>query len=224
MFPELIETDRLRLERLDAAVTPRLFYHRASDRHSETITEEAQYVTWGPHDHLEESASVLATFRDQWESRESATYAVVPTADQPDGNAFAGTAGLSFAWDRRTATLGIWLRKPFWGRRYSGERAVALATVAFEQLDLEVVATAVVPANERSIRAVERYMERLGGRREGRLRNHVATDDGSVYDAIRFSVTREAFTPQELEVRVDTAETLDASALEYPEELPAESE
>lgn len=214
MFPELIETDRLRLERFDEAVTPRLFYRRASTRHSETIGEEARHVTWGPHDHVEESASIIETFYDRWESRESATYAVVPGADQPGGGAFAGNAGLSFAWDRRTATIGIWLRKPFWGRRYSGERAVALATVAFEHLDLEVVATAVVPANTNSLRAVERYINRLGGRRESRLRNHVVTDDGTVHDAIRFSITREEFAAQELEARVETSETLERSAID----------
>ncbi|PSP20033.1 GNAT family N-acetyltransferase [Halobacteriales archaeon QH_10_67_13] len=214
MFPELIETDRLRLERFDEALTPRLLYRRASARHSETIAEEARYVTWSPHDHLEESASVIQTFRDRWESRKSATYAVVPDADQPDSGAFAGNAGLSFDWDRQTATLGIWLRKPFWGRRYSGERAVALATVAFERLDLEVVATAVVPANEKSLRAVERYVDRLGGRREGRLRNHVATDDGTVHDAIRFSIAREEFAARDLEARVDTSEKLERSAID----------
>ncbi len=171
-------------------------------------------MTWSPHDHLEESASVIETFRDRWVSRESATYAVVPDADQPDGGAFAGNTGLSFDWDRRTATLGIWLRKPFWGRRYSGERAVALATVAFEHLDLEVVATAVVPANERSLRAVERYVDRLGGHREGRLRNHVVTDDGTVHDAVRFSITREEFAARELEARVDTSEALERSAID----------
>ncbi|MEF8821885.1 MAG: GNAT family N-acetyltransferase [Halovenus sp.] len=52
----------------------------------------------------------------------------------------AGGAGLDIDWGRQIGTLGVWLRKRFWGRRHPGERAEALLELAFEDLDQEVVA------------------------------------------------------------------------------------
>jgi RimJ/RimL family protein N-acetyltransferase len=54
-----------------------------------------------------------------------------------------------------------------------------------------VVAVVADVANERSTRAVERYVSDLGGREEGTVRNGVANADGSVVDVRRWSVTRE---------------------------------
>ena len=39
----------------------------------------------------------------------------------------------AFDWNRRTATLGTWLRKPFWGQGYSGERAARMLELAFDR-------------------------------------------------------------------------------------------
>ena len=214
MFPELIETSRLRFERFDTAVETETLYRHAGKRRSETITEETTHVTWSPHDHPKESNEVLAQFGEAWEAGDTMTYAVVPKAGEPNAGAFAGNAGMSFDWDTLTATLGVWLRKPFWGRRYSGERARALATLAFERYDMEVVAVDVFPDNEQSIRAVERYVDQLGGRRVGVLRNHVLDDRETVHDAIRFSVSREEFREADPDVAVETTDTLDESALD----------
>lgn len=213
MFPELIETERLRLERFDKIVDPRLLYRHASRRHSATIDEETAYVTWDPHAHANESASVIDQFHDAWEAHEAATYAVVPDTDEDGAGAFAGNAGVSFEWGRRMAGLGIWLRKPFWGRRYSGERAEGLATLAFERLGVEMLTVTVVPANENSVRAVERYVDRFGGRREGRLRNYSKAEDGTVYDVVRFTVSREEFLQRASKTPVTMHETLDVSQL-----------
>jgi Acetyltransferases, including N-acetylases of ribosomal proteins len=188
-------------------------YRHASRRHSATIDEETTYVTWSPHAHANESASVIDQFRDAWEARESATYAVVPGADEEDAGAFAGNTGVGFKWERQMAGLGIWLRKPFWGRRYSGERAEGLATLAFERLGVEMLAVTVVPANENSIRAVDRYIDRLGGRREGRLRNYATTQDGEVYDVVRFTLSRDEFLQRASKPSVTMRETLDESQL-----------
>ena len=87
-------------------------------------------------------------------------------------------------------TLGTWLRKRFWGRGYSGERAGALIEVAFERLDLQAVVVTVEPDNEKSMTAVSRYVEAHGGRREGLLRNYHADQDGTPVDVYRYTVTR----------------------------------
>jgi RimJ/RimL family protein N-acetyltransferase len=88
------------------------------------------------------------------------------------------------------ATLGTWLREPFWGRGYSDERTHALMGVAFDRLDLDCVAVTCDVDNEQSRRAITKYVEAAGGRKEGFLRSFCPTPDGAV-DAYRFTVTSE---------------------------------
>jgi len=99
---------------------------------------------------------------------------------------------LILRWDRDLALPAIWLRKPFWGRGYSGERADALLGVAFDRLDLGMVAIPVHRDNGKSRRAVERYVDRHGGRYEGLLRHHSGRYDEPV-DHHRFSIAREEY-------------------------------
>lgn len=193
MFPDRILTDRLRLDRHDDAVDALTMYDHAGERRSETIAEECEWLSWAPHDHPKETADVLDSFREGWKERTNAAYAVFPREGEDGAGEFAGNAGMGVDWDLRTGTLGIWLRKPFWGRGYSGDRARALAALAFERLDLDVVAVAVVPDNGQSVRAIEKYVASMGGREEGLLRNRVRDGDGEVHDVRRFSVSREEY-------------------------------
>ena len=190
MFPETIETDRLRLTRLCRdRVSPSEFYAVAGRGQTETIDEETQFVSWNPHEHPKESADVLDSFEEAWDEGESATYAIYPREGEPGSGELAGNTGLNLHWETQRAELGIWLRKPFWGRGYSGERAAALLEVAFDRLDLEVVSVAHVPENDNSQRAIERYVDRFGGRREGRLRNELRDSDGRIHDVVRYSIS-----------------------------------
>jgi RimJ/RimL family protein N-acetyltransferase len=86
--------------------------------------------------------------------------------------------------------VGVWFRKPFWGRGYSGERARTLAALAFDVLDIEVVCVTHDPDNEKSGQAIEKDVEALGGRREGRVRNGVVIG-GEPRDTVRYSITAE---------------------------------
>lgn len=209
VFPEVIETDRLRLERCSADhVSPRALYEAASDR-SPTIDAETEYLPWSSLDTLVDAEERLDGFERQWEERERAEWVVRPRSGESGAGEFAGTAGLILRWDRDLALLAIWLRKPFWGRRYSGERADALLEVAFDRLDLGVAAVPLHGENDRSYAAVERYVDRHGGRYEGRLRNHAGRYDEPA-DHHRFSVTREEWRA------ADGART----AVEFPESDP----
>jgi RimJ/RimL family protein N-acetyltransferase len=62
--------------------------------------------------------------------------------------------------------------------------------VAFDRLDLEAVVVTCHAENEKSRRAIRKYVEAAGGREEGLLRNHTRYRDG-VADSYRFTVTRE---------------------------------
>ena len=190
MFPETIETDRLRLaprwpERVDLDDCYRIC---SSDPGIDEVTE---YVTWDPHETKKETLEFLERGRERWDDDEAADYVIRPREGEDGAGEIAGFGGLSVDWEKRTAVLGTWLRKRFWGRGYSGERAAALVEVAFADLDLDLVAVSHLPENEQSRRAIEKYVDRLGGRREGLLRNNITFADGSVHDEVRYSIAHE---------------------------------
>ncbi|SEW27805.1 GNAT family N-acetyltransferase [Halobacterium jilantaiense] len=199
-FPEVLTTQRLRLERCCRENVPVLeLYRAASDRnpHIDAVTE---HLTWEPHESVQASRETLAHFEQTWADGDIATYAVRPKASEPtpdsltgslDGErgVLAGTCALTCDWAADCATLGVWLRKEYWGRGYSGERADALLELAFDRLDFGVVAVCHDAGNEQSRRAIESYVERHGGRREGLLRNVAAGSEGGV-DQVRYTISQ----------------------------------
>lgn len=192
MFPTQIETDRLRLVRLcrENVATSDLYRHVNVDApHIDEITE---YVKWDPHRTPKDTHDYLTEIENQWEGRTKATYAVYPRKPEDDAGELAGVTNLHIGWERRAAELGIWLRKPFWGQGYSGERAAALYELAFERLDLELVGAAHHVGNERSKRAIQTYVDAHGGQHDGILRNWIPKDD-EVRDVHRYTVSREQY-------------------------------
>lgn len=194
MFPDRIETERLVLERLcHANLDVFEFYRICSDTHGEEdIDEITHYMPWGPHKTIKESKEFIDRCEKQWKNGKAATYLIRPRDGETGAGEYAGNAALEIDWDRRTGTLGIWLRKRFWGRGYSGERAGALMKLAFDQLDLEVVSVTHHADNDRSRRAIEKYIDAHGGRCEGLLRNWLPYEE-EVADEYRYTVTREEY-------------------------------
>jgi RimJ/RimL family protein N-acetyltransferase len=191
LFPDRIETDRLVLEALRTeTVDPLTYYEHASAEHADEVTI---HLPWDPHDHPKESLEAIRDAEEAREAGEQAEYVVRPREGEEGSGEFAGTTGIYPTWDRRTATFGVWLRPTFWGRGYSGERAAAMIDLAFDRLDLEVVAVAHMDGNEKSRRAVERYVERSGGQYEGLLRNFKVNDDGTIVDMHRYTVTSDQY-------------------------------
>ncbi len=191
MFPERIETDRLLLERLcHENIDLFEFYRICSDADGpEDMAEVTRYMPWSPHKTVNESKEFIEDCEEKWDDGEGATYFIRPREGEDGAGEFAGNAGLGIDWDRRTGELGTWLRKKFWGRGYSGERAAALMELAFERLDLEVVVVTHHVDNEQSRRAIEKYIEAHGGRCEGLLRNWLSHGD-DVADEYRYTVTQ----------------------------------
>jgi len=188
MFPEEVTTDRLRLTRLTQEDLFDLYEH--ANVGAPAIDEITEYVTWSPHRSLKETRDAIEGTIEEYEADEGVTYVVRPREGDPHEGEFGGMTGLSIDWDRRTATLGLWLREPLWGRGYSGERADALMDLAFSRLDLDLVSVSHHPDNEASKRAIERYIEAHGGRREGLLRNELVFHDGTVADEVRYTVSQ----------------------------------
>lgn len=200
LFPETIETDRLRLEviRPETVDVFEFYEHASAGPDVEEITE---YLAWDPHATPKDTLDFVAERGEAFESSDGAAYVIRPKSDEDGAGEFAGDAGFDVDWDRRTMTLGVWLRPRFWGRGYSGERAAAMMTLAFERLDLELVAVTAHVDNEKSNRAIETYVEAHGGRRDGLLRNWRVHDDDPA-DFYRYSISREEWAANPTDVEV----------------------
>lgn len=190
LFPDLIETDRLRLSRVGAdSVDPLALYEHWGEN-APDIEATTEHVSWDPHSHPHSVAETLERAIERTEDGDGSMFLLRPRDGEPKAGSIAGTAGLFISWDRRLAVFGMWLRKPFWGRGYSGERADAMFELAFDHLDLDVVRVSHVPENGNSERAITKYVDRHGGRRAGRFRNRVSFEDGSIHDTVEYSVSQ----------------------------------
>ena len=189
IFPKEIRTKRLRFRpALPATVDVHELYQiYSADPGIEDVT---RWVAWNPHHDLEQTMELLEEHQSKWDNREKATYCIHPKESEPDSGEIAGTTNIRVDWDQRRGRLGLWLRKKYWGRGYSGERAAAFVAIAFELLDLEIVVVSHIPGNKKSEKAISKYVDRLGGRKEGYIRNGLAGDDGSVYDQVQYSISR----------------------------------
>nr|WP_230198712.1 GNAT family N-acetyltransferase [Halopiger djelfimassiliensis] len=137
LVPAVIETDRLRLEAIGSETVDvrELYAICSADPEIETITE---YLTWAPHRTPKETLEFVDHVTEQYESDDGASYLIRPRDGAGDSDEIAGVAGFGIDWETRTMTIGIWLRKRFWGRGYSGERAAAFVELAFEPRHPEV--------------------------------------------------------------------------------------
>lgn len=188
MFPECIETERLHLDRISHDSVAVFALH---DLYSDG-EEMFEYWDSSPHETVKETYDYVDEAEELWDDAEGAKYVIRPKEGEDGAGAIAGTTGLYPHWDKRVATLGILLDRRFWGRGYSGERADALLAVAFDRLDLELVVAAHIDGNEKSRRAITKYVERYGGQYEGLLRNWLPLDD-TVADVHRYTISREEY-------------------------------
>jgi RimJ/RimL family protein N-acetyltransferase len=82
----------------------------------------------------------------------------------------------------KAGKLGYAIRADRWGRGYATDAARTFADFGFRQLGLHRISAAIGPDNAASIRIAER----LGMRREGRIRDHVFTN-GVWRDSLLYS-------------------------------------
>lgn len=191
MFPETLESDRLNFERLSRKNVDVLALYEifGANHDADRVLE---YVDSTPHRTVKETFDLVERAEKRFDDGEGAQYVVRPKPTEDHSGEIAGIAGLYPKWDRRFATLGIILDEPFWAKGYSGERAELFVECAFERLDLELVAVKYIDGNERSKRAIEKYVERFDGQYDGLLRNWLAVE-GEVFDCHRYTISRDQY-------------------------------
>jgi RimJ/RimL family protein N-acetyltransferase len=104
--------------------------------------------------------------RDWWESIRGSADQQVFVIETLDGN-LIGACDLRDVSDRsRTASLGIWIGQPYWGRGYGTDAVRTACRFGFQEMNLQRVELHVHETNQRGRRAYER----AGFKEEGRLR------------------------------------------------------
>ncbi len=187
MFPETVETDSLVLRRLSPEYVDVFELYDLYRADADGVEDVFEHVPMEPYTTVEDARDWLTGAREEWEEGAVAKFAVFE-----DGEELADTAALTPDWEKRTGRLAVILAKPYWGRGYAGECAMALTEVAFDRLDLELVALGYDAGNERSQRAIEKFVDRVGGQYDGVLRN-ATPRDGEVVDAHRYTVSRREY-------------------------------
>lgn len=193
LFPEEIETSRLYLQQLCRETVDTAAYYRLCSSHEPAIEDVTKYLPWDTHETIKETADYLDELESKWEDETRAEYVMRPKENEPGAGEIVGSCGLIIDWETQTGKPAIWLRKRFWGNGYSGERASAMLELAFERLDLDLVAVPVQDGNERSRKAVEKYVKSHGGQYDGVIRNSTVRPDGTVIDHHRYTITQRQF-------------------------------
>lgn len=193
LFPERIETDRLNLIRLCHDNVDVFAYYECCSDHETAIEEVTQFLPWDTHETVKDTKDYIDDLEEKWEEGARAEYVIRPKASEEGARSIAGSGGLILDWETQTGYPAIWLRKPFWGRGYAEERAEAVIELAFDRLDLDLVAVPIQDGNEKSRTAVEGYIDRYGGQYDGLIRNATARPDGTIIDHHRYTITQEQY-------------------------------
>lgn len=156
--PHRLTTDRLALHRVhpDEVAFDRLHALFADVTDADEVFA---LCGWDEHDDEAATRTYLDDRAARWERGGYFEYVLESTAD---GERTVGTACVEVG-DDDASEFGLWLRKPDWGRGFSGEAADALVHAAFECLDAPFVVAGCLPANDRSRRAIESFVRRYGG-------------------------------------------------------------
>lgn len=133
-----------------------------------------------PHPYTREDA-------EAWIARSAERDPPREFAIEVDGEA-AGGIGLMPREDvhRRTAEIGYWVARPWWGRGIATAAVRAVSGYAFQTFDLVRLEAFVFEWNPAS----RRVLEKAGYVLEGRLRRSV-TKEGSTMDSFLYALVRE---------------------------------
>lgn len=187
MFPTRIETERLVLTQLSTEHVDMFTLYDLFAEDGEGVADVFEYVPQEPYQTVKQARDQLKKAEAAWDEGDVAQYAIYEADEE-----LAGYTVLSIEWERRTGNLGFILAQSFWGQGYAGECAAALTELAFDRLDLDLVAIGHEDGNENSKRAIEKYVDSCGGQYDGVLRNWTPIGE-SVIDHHRYTVTQKQY-------------------------------
>jgi RimJ/RimL family protein N-acetyltransferase len=156
--PHRMVTNRLVLHRADPAD---IEFDRLHTLFADVIDSEKVFELcgWNMHENEADTRAYLDRQAALWEQEEKYEYVLEAVAN----NEYIGTTCLEVSKDDGSGEFGLWLRKPYWGRGFGGEQTDALIYTAFECLDAPYIVAGCLPANNRSRRAIEKFVRRYNG-------------------------------------------------------------
>lgn len=155
----VLDTERLRLR-------PFTFDDEAAVFALVSDPEVARFVRFEAHRTPAETRAFLELVLECYGRGDPFAWAIVLREDER----LIGSCGfVSQAGERRSAEIGYWLGKPYWGKGYAVEAARALVRFGFEQMNLERVEAKCFVEN----RAGQRVIEKLGMKFEGTDRSEM---------------------------------------------------
>jgi ribosomal-protein-alanine N-acetyltransferase len=138
---------------------------------------------WKPHESREESEAILLRIIESGE-----VWALEYKGDRK----VIGSVGLH-ADKRREGVnarmIGYVLSEDYWGRGLMPEATARVLRYTFEELGVDILSVYHYPHNARS----KRVIEKCGFSYEGTLRQGSRIYDGTVYDSVCYSITREEY-------------------------------
>jgi RimJ/RimL family protein N-acetyltransferase len=143
-----------------------------------------------PHPYPDRAAAEwISTHGLAFEAGDAATFAIVLRQE----DALVGTAGIRFDLRSDSAELGYWIGRPYWGRGYCTEAALAVLEYAFGDLNLNRVHASHLLRNPAS----GRVMQKLGMTREGLRREHAKKWE-KYEDLVEYGILRREWRYQAL--------------------------
>lgn len=136
---------------------------------------------WEPHNSLEMSLGILRSIIES-----NNVWAIV----YKENNKMIGSIGLHKDIHRNPEDirmLGYVLSEKYWGKGITTEAAKEVIRYAFEDLNLSLISIQHYPHNIRSMRVIEK----CGFKYEGTLRYAAKIFNGSVYDLMCYSLTKD---------------------------------
>ena len=143
--------------------------------------EVVRYMGWGPNTQEETAGFIRRALAGQIEQpRRNYTLAIVlRKEDKLIGGCSINVSNP----DNREGWVGYCLNRRFWGKGYATEAAKALVDFGFDKLSLHRIFATCDPANTASAHV----MEKVGMKREGRIREHMWTK-GRWRDSLLYAI------------------------------------
>jgi RimJ/RimL family protein N-acetyltransferase len=174
----MLETDRLRLRSFIADDAPLVQTYCADP-------DVARTTLSIPHPYEDGMAAAwIATHEPTLAAGEGCTFAV----ERCDDGQLVGAIGLRIEAEHRCAELGYVIYKPFWGRGYATEAAIAVIRFGFEQLELNRIEAHHFGNNPAS----GRVMEKARMTAEGTMRERIHRW-GEFHDTRHYAILRADF-------------------------------
>jgi [ribosomal protein S5]-alanine N-acetyltransferase len=157
VFPDTVETLRLRLRRPVPADAERIFQTYAQDG------EVTRYLEWVPHTSVETTRKFIAFCEDRWTNSVAFPYVITRKEDgellgmievRPNGH---------------RANFGYVLARSYWGNGFMPEAIIALVHMTLRPPAIYRMEAACDAENKASARA----LEKAGFSREGLLRRYI---------------------------------------------------